>query len=77
MPTAAGSGVRTTAGPGATSSFAIVPFACAAANVALAGADSVTVKVSSGSNVASPITGTEMVLEVTPAANVSVPDAAV
>src|SRR5438552_3208437 len=56
--------------------FWFVPVPCALAIVALVAPDRVTVKVSSGSNLVSPLTVTVMVLLVSPALNVSVPLAA-
>ena len=59
------------------SSLVMVPTAVARATVAFTGADSVTVKVSLGSSVASVTIGTVTVCVVDPAGNVSVPLAAV
>ena len=58
------------------SSLRMVPVATARDSVAPVGFDSVTVKVSSGSTAVSPVTATVMVLEVSPAAKVSVPEPA-
>src|SRR5436190_776331 len=57
---------------GWVSSFWIVPVPTALAIVALVAPDRVTVKVSSGSNLVSPLTVTVMVLLVSPGAKVSV-----
>ena len=62
--------------PVETSSLVIVPVAVAAPG-SRRGRDRVTVNVSSGSTVASPATTTFTVLDVSPAANVIVPVAAV
>ena len=59
------------------SSVVIVPVAVARAMVAPDGLDNVTVSVSVGSTVASPVTATVTVCEITPGAKVSVPEAAV
>src|SRR5262249_7824250 len=61
----------------AASSLVIVPVPVAVAIVALVGADRVTVNVSFGSNVVSPLTLTVMVLDVCPGVKVSVPLVAV
>src|SRR5437016_2342119 len=61
---------------GWVSSFWMVPVPNALAIVALVAPDRVTVKVSSGSNLVSPLTVTVMVLLVSPGLNVSVPFAA-
>src|SRR5437879_12313592 len=58
---------------GWVSSFWIVPVPVPLAIVALVAADRVTVKVSSGSNVVSALTGTVIVLLVSAGAKVSVP----
>ena len=55
------------------SSLVMVPVAVAVPSLAPEGAESVTVNVSSGSTVASPVTATLIVLDVSPAANVKVP----
>src|SRR2546425_6831357 len=55
--------------PGAPSSFTIVPVACASAMVALRGLLSVTVNVSFGSIVVSPLTVTVIVAVVVPGRN--------
>src|SRR5262245_1697491 len=55
----------------------MVPSPLPSAMVALAGDESVTVNVSVDSIVVSPVTGTVMVCEVTPAAKVSVPEVVV
>ena len=68
----------TTGGATATSSLRIVPVAFESVpSVAPLGADKVIVNVSSASTAVSPVTATLTVCEVTPAANVNVPDAAV
>src|SRR5882672_3098172 len=61
---------------GWVSSFWMVPVPTGLAIVALVAPDRVTVKVSSGSNLVSPLTLTVMVLVVSPGLNVSVPLAA-
>ena len=55
------------------SSLRMVPVAVAVARVALAGADSATVKVSADSTALSPVTATLTCWEVTPGAKVRVP----
>ena len=62
---------------GVMSSVRIVPIAVARAIVAPDGLDNVTVNVSVGSTVASPVTATVTVCEITPGAKVSVPEPAV
>ena len=62
---------------GAMSSVMIVAVAVARARVAPDGVDNVTVNVSVGSTVASPVTATVTVCEITPGAKVSVPEPAV
>ena len=62
---------------GAVSSLVIVPVADAVPRVAPDGLVSETVNVSFGSTTASPATATLTVCEVTPGANVRVPDVAV
>jgi hypothetical protein len=66
----------TTGGTPRLSSLTIVPVATASPSVAFTGADSVAVKVSSGSTAVSPTTPTENVFDVSPAAKLSGPLAA-
>ena len=61
----------------AVSSLVMVPVAVAVPRVAPDGVDNVTVNVSVGSTVVSPVTATLRVWEVTPAAKVRVPEFAV
>ena len=61
----------------ATSSLVMVAVAVALETVAPVGLERVTVKVSLGSTVVSPVTLTATVWRVTPAANVTVPEVAV
>src|SRR4051812_48932345 len=64
-------------GPGATSSFRMVPTPCAVPSSALVGFVRFTRNVSSGSDVVSPFTRTVIVCAVTPGAKVRVPLVAV
>ena len=64
-------------GTTAVSSLVMVPVAVAVPSVAPVGADSVTVRVSVGSTVVSPVTATLTCWESTPGAKVMVPDVAV
>jgi hypothetical protein len=59
------------------SSLTMLPCAWGSASTALAGAESVMLKVSSSSMAESPLTSTPIVAEVLPGANESTPDAAV
>ena len=60
-----------------SSSSSMVPVALAVPSVAFCGFDSVSVNVSSSSSVLSSVVLTVTVFDVSPAANVSVPDVAV
>ena len=61
---------------GVASSFWIVPVACASAIVAFVAPLRLTTNVSAGSKSTSPVTETVTFVEVAPAVNVAVPDAA-